>query len=116
VAGRPEQVAGRLAHETGRKVISYESVYRFIYAQIARTKDYRWRHYLPRAKSKRGRRRRRGGSTAKLIEGRVSLAERPPAPWPTARARAIGKPTRSYSQDTVRRRWPYMSGEHASSW
>jgi transposase, IS30 family len=75
----PEQVAGRLAREAGRKVISYESIYRFIYVQIARTKDYRWRHYLPRAKSKRGRRRRRGGSTAKLIQGRVSLTERPPA-------------------------------------
>ena len=75
----PEQVAGRFAREAGRKVISYESIYRFIYAQIARTKDYRWRHYLPRAKSKRGLRGRRGGSTARLIEGRVSVAERPPA-------------------------------------
>src|SRR5260370_40996502 len=44
----PEQVAGRLAREIGRKVISYESIYRFIYAQIARTKDYGWRHSLPR--------------------------------------------------------------------
>src|SRR5690349_11488970 len=32
----PEQVAGRLAREAGRKVISYESIYRFIYAQIRR--------------------------------------------------------------------------------
>jgi transposase, IS30 family len=72
----PEQVAGRLARDTGCKVISYESIYRFIYAQIARTKNYSWRHYLPRAKSKRGLRRR---STAKLIEGRISVAERPPA-------------------------------------
>ena len=40
----PEQVAGRLARQAGRKVISHESIYRFIYAQIARTKDYRWRH------------------------------------------------------------------------
>jgi IS30 family transposase len=73
----PEQIAGRLARETGRKVISYESIYRFIYAQIARTKDYRWRHYLPRAKSKRGYRGRRGGSAATFIEGRAPLAERP---------------------------------------
>ena len=36
----PEQVAGRLAREHGRKVISYETIYRFIYAQLARTKDY----------------------------------------------------------------------------
>jgi IS30 family transposase len=74
----PEQVAGRLAREAGRPVISYESIYRFIYAQIARTKDYRWRHYLPRGKSKRGFRGRRGGSSASFIEGRISLAERPP--------------------------------------
>lgn len=73
----PEQVAGRLARETGRPTISYESIYRFIYAQIARTKDYRWRHYLPRGKSKRGFRGRRGGSAATFIEGRIPLSERP---------------------------------------
>ncbi len=73
----PEQVAGRLAREAGHKVISYETIYRFIYAQIARTKDYRWRHYLPRAKSKRGFRGRKGGSSAIFIEGRVSVAKRP---------------------------------------
>src|SRR5437868_4662358 len=74
----PEQIAGRLKRERGRNVISYESIYRFIYAQIARTKDYRWRRYLPRGKSKRGFRGRRGGGSASFIEGRVSLAERPP--------------------------------------
>lgn len=74
----PEQVAGRFEREAGHRVISYESIYRFIYAQIARTKDYRWRHYLPRGKSKRGFRGRRGGSAASFIEGRISVAERPP--------------------------------------
>ena len=73
----PEQVAGRLAREHGRKVISYESIYRFIYAQIRRTTDFSWRRYLPRGKSKRGIRGKRGGSPASFIEGRVSLAERP---------------------------------------
>jgi IS30 family transposase len=73
----PEQIAGRLAIEHGRKVISYESIYRFIYAQLARTKDYRWRRYLPRGKSKRGCRGRKGGSSASFIEGRVSVANRP---------------------------------------
>lgn len=73
----PEQIAGRLAREEGRKVISYESIYRFIYAQLARTRDYRWRRYLPRGKSKRGCRGRKGGSPASFIEGRVSLAKRP---------------------------------------
>ena len=74
----PEQVAGRLAREAGGKVISYESIYRFIYTQMARHKDYAWRCYLPRAKSKRGWRGRRGGSSATHIEGRVCLSERPP--------------------------------------
>ncbi len=73
----PEQVAGRLAHERGTRVISYETIYRFIYAQIARTKDYRWRLYLPRAKSKRGWRGRKGGSPARFIHLRRPLSERP---------------------------------------
>jgi IS30 family transposase len=73
----PEQVAGRLAREAGHKVISYESIYRFIYAQIARTKDYDWRLYLPRRKSKRGFRGRRGGSAASFIAGRIPISERP---------------------------------------
>lgn len=75
----PEQVAGRLRREGGRHVISYETIYRFIYAQIARTKDYAWRRYLPRGKSKRGWRARRGGSSASFIEARISVANRPPA-------------------------------------
>ena len=74
----PEQVAGRLAYEAGRRVISYESIYRFIYTQIARHKDYRWRRYLPRGKSRRGLRGRKGGSSVSFIEARVSLSERPP--------------------------------------
>jgi IS30 family transposase len=72
----PEQVAGRLAREAGYPVISYESIYRFIYAQIARTKEYSWRLYLPRGKSKRGFRGRRGGSSATFIKGRIPVAKR----------------------------------------
>ena len=74
----PEQVAGRLAVEQGKSVISYESIYRFIDAQIRRTKDYSWRHYLPCAKSKRGRRGRKGGSSVQHIHGRIPIAARPP--------------------------------------
>ena len=73
----PVQVAGRLAREAGVRVISHESIYRFIHAQIARTKDYSWRLYLPRAKSKRGWRGRKGGSPASFIKDRVSIAQRP---------------------------------------
>lgn len=73
----PEAVAGRLALEHGKKLISHETIYRFIYAQIARTKNYAWRRYLPRAKTKRGYRGRKGGSSALHIVGRVPIAQRP---------------------------------------
>ena len=63
----PQMVCGRLQYEQGKAVLSYESIYRFIAAQIARTKDYRWRHYLPNAKSKRGWRGRKGGSSVERI-------------------------------------------------
>jgi IS30 family transposase len=72
----PEQVVGRLAMENGKKVISHETIYRFIQAQIARTKDYSWRLYLPRGKSKRGWRGRKGGSPALHIAQRRPLSER----------------------------------------
>jgi IS30 family transposase len=73
----PAQVAGRLKKEKRRNVISYESIYRFIDAQIRRTNDYSWRHYLPRGKSKRGWRGRKGGSPVDHIQGRVSIERRP---------------------------------------
>jgi IS30 family transposase len=68
----PEQVAGRSGG-----AISSETIYRFIYAQITRHNDYSWRHYLPRAKFKRGRRGKPGGSPALHMAQRISLAERP---------------------------------------
>ena len=73
----PEQVAGQLARAEGRKVISYESVYRFVYGQSTRGKDYGWRRYLPQGKWKRGRRGRKGGSSASFISLRRPIAERP---------------------------------------
>jgi IS30 family transposase len=73
----PEQVAGLFAREAGKCVISHETIYRFIHAQIARKKDYSWRHYLPRGKSKRGWRGRKGGSPASFIAHRRPLCERP---------------------------------------
>ena len=75
----PEQIAGHLAEAAGRTVISYESIYRFIYAQAARHKNHAWRRYLPRAKWKRGRRRRKGSSSASFIAHRRPVAERPAA-------------------------------------
>ena len=71
----PEQIAGRLALEHGRVIISHESIYRFIYHRTAQ-KDY-WHRLLPRHKLRRGRRRRPGGSPASFIKQRRSIAERP---------------------------------------
>ena len=73
----PEQVAGRLAREAGQAIISHETIYRFIYAQIRRTNDGAWRLYLPRAKAKRGWRGKRGGSPASFIQHRRPIGERP---------------------------------------
>jgi IS30 family transposase len=73
----PEQVSGRLARENGKQVISYETIYRFIYAQMARKKDYSWRHLLPRAKSRRGCSGRRRGHPASFTAHRRPLSERP---------------------------------------
>ena len=68
----PEQVAKRSAG-----AIATETIYRFIYAQITRHNDFSWRHYLPRAKYRRGRRAGRGGSPALHMSHRVGLAQRP---------------------------------------
>jgi IS30 family transposase len=71
----PEQIAGRLALEHGRVIISHESIYRFIYHRAAQ-KDP-WHRLLPRQKRRRGHHRRRGGSIASLIKQRRSITERP---------------------------------------
>lgn len=71
----PEQIAGRLEHEHGRTLISHESIYRFIYHRSAQ-KDY-WHRLLPRAKSRRGRLGKRGGSPASRMSRRRSITERP---------------------------------------
>jgi IS30 family transposase len=73
----PETIAGKLALKQGCRVISHESIYRFIYAQIKRTQDYTWRNYLPRGKSKRGWRGHKGGSPVRFIKDRVSIHDRP---------------------------------------
>jgi IS30 family transposase len=73
----PEQTSAWLARTHGQKLVSPESIYRFIYAQIARTKNYAWRYYLPRAKFRRGRRGRKGGSSALHIQFRTPISQRP---------------------------------------
>lgn len=73
----PQQVANRLAQEQGCKVISYESIYRFIYQQIKRTKDYSWRQYLSTGRYKRRSKMKRKHSSTSFIKGRVSIHKRP---------------------------------------
>ncbi len=68
----PEQIAGRLALEHGRVIISHESIYRFIYHRTAQ-KDY-WHQLLPRRKKTRG---QHGSSGGNFIKQRRSIAERP---------------------------------------
>lgn len=75
----PVQVAGRLALEQGSKVISHESIYRFIYAEMRRTNDGSWRKLLPRAKFKRGRRSHAKRNPVLSIKDRVSIENRPKA-------------------------------------
>lgn len=70
----PEQIAGRLAQEHGRTLISHESIYRFIYHRSGQ-KDY-WHRLLPRRKNRRGRLGMRGGSPASFIKHRHSVAQR----------------------------------------
>lgn len=71
----PQQIAGRLAREHGRTLISHESIYRFVYHRSA-NKDY-WHRLLPRAKFRRGRYAPKGGSARDLICHRVPLSQRP---------------------------------------
>ena len=72
----PEQIAGRSGRD-GQPGIGVETIYRFIYAQIARHNDFKWRNYLPRRKAKRGRRSSKARSPASFIAHRVPLTQRP---------------------------------------
>ena len=71
----PEQIAGRLTRDNGYTVISYESIYRYIYHRSAQ-KDY-WHKLLPKKKHRRGKLGKHGGSPVLFIKNRVSISERP---------------------------------------
>ncbi len=75
----PEIVAAHLNRKAGRRVISYETIYRFIYAQITRTQDYSWRRYLPRAKGRRGRYVTKAKSPTSFMALRCPISARPAA-------------------------------------
>lgn len=70
----PEIIAGRLEHEQGTKIISHESIYRFIYSPPGRKE--RLRRYLRQGKARRGPRPKRRGRDG-LIPCRTSIHERP---------------------------------------
>lgn len=71
----PGQIAGRLTLQHGATVISHESIYRFVYFRSAQ-KDY-WHRLLPRARHRRGRPGRKGGSPVKHIKHRMPVGQRP---------------------------------------
>ena len=90
----PEQIAGRLAREAGHRVISYESIYRFVYAQIARTQGLQLAS-LPAARQEQD-----GGSAGRQRRKLRKLHRRPYFAWPNglptppiARPLATGRPT-----------------------
>ena len=66
----PEQISGRLKLETGKKIISYETIYRFIYKEKNKKKKL-W-EYLPRKQKKR---KKKYGRKAKRVKipNRVSI-------------------------------------------
>ena len=73
----PQQIVERLAWEAGRRVLCHESIYRFVYRQQARVKDYRWSRCLPQGKTKRGWRGRGRRSPARFIAHRTPIHQRP---------------------------------------
>lgn len=70
----PEQIDGRLTQETGTHVVSYETIYRFIYAPENKSKKL-W-EYLPWKRTKRKKKYNRGVQRGR-IPNRVSIHERP---------------------------------------
>lgn len=73
----PEQIAGRLTLRQGKSVISYESIYRYIYWRVWSFNE-NLHLLLPRHKRRRGRQRRKeSGRWAERIHRRVSIAKRP---------------------------------------
>ena len=86
----PEQVAGRLALEAGRRVISCETIYRFIYSQLARKKDYAWRHYLPRGQVQTRLARAQGRQFRRLYPTAPAVVRTPCRRRTPPRSRTLG--------------------------
>jgi IS30 family transposase len=71
----PEIIAGQLEREHGSKVISHESIYRFIHSRDGRSAGLH--RYLRYPKAKRGWRARKSARVTNIPD-RVSIHERPP--------------------------------------
>ena len=107
----PEQIAGRLARQHGRVIISHESIYRFIYHRAAQ-KDS-WYRLLPRHK------RDEGAPTTAAPPASSNNGARSPNDLPrpkAARRRAIGKPTSCCSPDMAKGCWFSTNDKPASAW
>lgn len=69
----PEVIAGRLEQESGKHIISHESIYKYIYDTAKEKELYR---HLVRKKRKRGRRPSKKANNVKIPE-RISIHQRP---------------------------------------
>jgi len=108
----PEQIAGRLALEHGRVIISHESIYRFIYHRTAQ-KDY-WHRLLPRHKLRRG----AAGTQAAAPPASSNNGARSPNGPPRSKAvrsQATGKPTSCCSPDMAKGCWFCTNDKPASA-
>lgn len=70
----PEQIDGRLQQETRKRIISYESIYQFVYAEENRQKRL-W-EYLPWKRTRRNKKQNRRVQRER-IPNRISIHERP---------------------------------------
>lgn len=70
----PEIIAGRLKHESGRTIISHETLYDFIYDSDIGRRDKLY-EYLPRGKKRRSKKKGRRAHKHRL-EGRVFIEAR----------------------------------------
>src|ERR1700694_5595514 len=110
----PEQIAGRLARQHGRVIISHESIYRFIYHRAAQKELLAAPAAPPKTPEEGAAAARAAAPPASSNNG----ARSPNAP-PRSKAagrRAIGRPTSCCSPDAARGCWFSTNDKPASAW
>ena len=116
-AGRPNRSPAGSRSRRPRVTISHESIYRFIYAQIRRTNDGAWRHYLPRRKYRRGwhgrRKRLRRRPHQRPCFHRFAA---PRASTTAPDLRPLGSRLHARSPHPDRSSWSRTNASPASSW